>query len=198
MCVPNFSSSFLDDNSDLMEDLRTCNGRPDSHQFDEFWSLLAEYLRDIAGDCVGERRDKRPDMSFMPFALSAEDLVRVISAKLSEANGGADVAGLIAMGKFVPSARWVELQFMPRRPGSTGALQYTGKFNVQRKVQARQISKADVDAHYAAAGIKHQREFAIRFSSHVVYVYMDDKHKIDIGIPGLNKNTESSPEFLCT
>ena len=48
-------------------------------------------------------------------------------------------------------------------------------------VQARQFRKSHEDAHYAAAVFRYQRELAVRFRTHSLFLCMDDKHRIKVG-----------------
>ena len=51
-------------------------------------------------------------------------------------------------------------------------------------VAARQFRKEYVDAHYASAVFRYQKEFCVRFREHTTLVCEDDKHTIKIGEPG--------------
>lgn len=51
-------------------------------------------------------------------------------------------------------------------------------------VQTRQFRKTHPDAHYAAALFRYQREFAVQFKDHSVFVSLDDKHRVKVGEPG--------------
>jgi hypothetical protein len=73
---------------------------------------------------------------------------------------------------------------LPRRPGTHSSLFYTGRFKLQFKVQTRQLHHNHEDAHYQSAAIKLHRSFAIRYREYVLYVCLDDKHKVDVGEPG--------------
>ncbi|CAB4000609.1 Hypothetical predicted protein [Paramuricea clavata] len=50
-------------------------------------------------------------------------------------------------------------------------------------VQARQFRAEHVDAHYASALFRYEKEFSIKFKEHLVFVSMDDKHTIKVGEP---------------
>lgn len=63
-------------------------------------------------------------------------------------------------------------------------MHYSGKLNVKFMVQARQFRKTHEDAHYAGAQYRYQREFAIMFREHSVFVSADDKHRLKVGEPG--------------
>ena len=63
-------------------------------------------------------------------------------------------------------------------------MHYTGKLDVRFMVQARQFRKSHVDAHYAAAVFRYQREMSLLFQGMCVFVCLDDKHRVKIGEPG--------------
>ena len=60
-------------------------------------------------------------------------------------------------------------------------MKYTGRFNIQYKVQSRQLSKFHVDAHYCAALFRYTRLFGIKFKNYTSFICADDKHKVPIG-----------------
>ena len=52
-------------------------------------------------------------------------------------------------------------------------------------VKARQFRKTYLDEHYTAALFRYIREFAVCFRSCCQLVCLDDKHRMNIGEPGL-------------
>lgn len=60
---------------------------------------------------------------------------------------------------------------------------YSGKLDIKFMVQSRQLRKSHEDAHYASAIFRYQREMAVKFRNHSVFICMDDKHRISIGEP---------------
>ena len=86
----------------------------------------------------------------------------------------------ITIGTQVPSRSWLSLEFWPK---SAHANHYTGRFNVKYMVQAQQFRKSHEDSHYPAAVFRYQRELAVQFRSHAIFVCMDDKHRIKVGEP---------------
>ena len=51
-------------------------------------------------------------------------------------------------------------------------------------VQARQFRKEHVGSHYASALFRYEKEFALKYRSHVDFICMDDKHTCKVGEPG--------------
>ena len=51
-------------------------------------------------------------------------------------------------------------------------------------IQSRQFRQTHIDCHYASALFRYQKEFAIKFKEHTVFVSMDDKHTCKVGEPG--------------
>ena len=50
-------------------------------------------------------------------------------------------------------------------------------------VQAQQFYKSHEDSYYAATVFWYQRELAVWFRSHAVFICMDDKHRIKVSEP---------------
>ena len=51
-------------------------------------------------------------------------------------------------------------------------------------IQARQFRKSHIDAHYASALFRYEKEFAVRYRDYSTMVSMDDKHTVKVGEPG--------------
>ena len=51
-------------------------------------------------------------------------------------------------------------------------------------VQARQVRAHHVDAHYASALFRYEREFGVKFRDHVSFMSLDDKHTVKVEEPG--------------
>ena len=64
------------------------------------------------------------------------------------------------------------------------ALRYACTLNIKHMVQTRTFRKSHPDTHYASALYRYQREFAICYRKHILYISMDDKHTIKVGEPG--------------
>ena len=86
------------DDPDLMFDMRSQNGRPNSTKFDQFWAELDRFLDEQSA----VHEILRQMYMYMPFAISMEDPRQQIKALLSE-------------GTPVPSISWMSLhvQFCP-------------------------------------------------------------------------------------
>ena len=87
-------------------------------------------------------------------------------------------------GTPIPSESWIRLQFWPTTQHARSKIHYTGKLEVRFMVQARQFRKTRPDVHYATALFRYQRELAVRFKDHSMFVSLDDKHRIKVGKPG--------------
>ncbi|CAB4374501.1 unnamed protein product [Rhizophagus irregularis] len=61
------------------------------------------------------------------------------------------------------------------------AINYTGKFNIRYKVQARLLRKDHSDSHYCARYFRYLCEFAIKYQKYTVFIYANDKYKVAIG-----------------
>jgi pyruvate/2-oxoglutarate dehydrogenase complex dihydrolipoamide dehydrogenase (E3) component len=51
-------------------------------------------------------------------------------------------------------------------------------------VQSRQFRTNHIDAHYASAIFRYEKEFSVRLREHVSFLSMDDKHTLKVGEPG--------------
>ena len=91
---------------------------------------------------------------------------------------------LFIQGTPIPSKQWLRLQFWPRRSTSAVSRYFTGKLKLKFMVQARQFRKNHVDSHYASALFRYEKEFALKYRSHVDFVCMDDKYTCKVGEPG--------------
>ena len=97
---------------------------------------------------VDERR--HGEVVHLAKALSTRDLLNEVSKQCPE-------------GVPIPSKQWLRLQFWPKNPSLKTALQYTGKLKVKYMVQARQLRKAYIDAHYCSALFHYLREMSVQF-----------------------------------
>ena len=127
------------------------------------------FLQEGVGTAVDDRRHK--EVVHLARAISVRDLRSQVQAKCPD-------------GTKIPSISWIRLQFCPKTPHSRTRMHYTGKFNVRFMVQARQFRKSHIDAHYAAAIFRYEREMSLLFRDKSVFVSLDDKHRIKIGEPG--------------
>lgn len=154
---------------DIVDDLRHLNsGRPPKYEL--FWDQCNKYLEEVVETSVDERR--HGEVVHLAKALSTRDLLNQVAKKCPE-------------GIPIPSKQWLRLQFWPKNPSLKSALQYTGKLQVKFMIQARQLRKAHVDAHYCSALYRYLREMSVKFRKHCHLICMDDKHKCKVGEPDL-------------
>ena len=83
------------DDTNLILDLKTLNGKPGSTKFDAFWTKCQQFFDEHVAAVSGRRHGA--DYLYLPFAILIEDL-RQVEACLPE-----DVP--------IPSAEWLQLQF---------------------------------------------------------------------------------------
>ena len=154
---------------DMVFDLRHFNkGQP--RQYDEFFDAVSSYINEHSLNVVHDRR--HDDVGRMGLAISVRDLIAQVRKRLSD-----DV--------LVPSESYLRLQFWPKNPTFMSALHYTGRLAIKFMVQSRQIRHEHVDSHYAAAVYKYLRQFCIKFSDNCTLSFLDDKHNVKIGEPGV-------------
>ena len=125
------------DDEGIIDDLRRLNGRPANQLFDVFWAELDMMLEENAQ--VQERRHG-DEVSFMPFAVPVEHLIRKVQGRLEikyQAMGG-----LLANNVEIPSRQWTSMQFAPKNSGFLHSLAYTGELDICAHLPARQSSSA--------------------------------------------------------
>ena len=84
----------------------------------------------------------------------------------------------------VPTMALVRLQFTPKNPYTEAALRFTSRFDIQYKIQRRQLRASHPDQHFCNAMFKYLKEFVIKYRQEVVLFCADDKAKIPFGEPG--------------
>ena len=114
------------DDPEIVLDLRSTNGKPNSTHFDQFWAELQAYLDEV-NLAVDDRR--HGDTLHLPFAISVRHLQELISDRLHEKYPG-DCPP-------IPSLEWIHLQFWPSNQYTIRALRYTGWFKVKFAIQVR-------------------------------------------------------------
>lgn len=152
----------------LVYDMRANNGRAKNADFDAFWEELSMYLDE---QCSVHERRVADSALYLPFAISVQDLINLIKARLPE-------------GSAIPSASLVRLQFWPANPYTNAAVKYTGRFHVKYAVQQRLLRVQHEDAHYCAVQFQLLKQFAVKYREHVTFVSEDDKAVIPVGEPG--------------
>lgn len=150
----------------LIDDLRHLSaGRPSTH-FDYFFEKLQ-----IEIDSVVAADDRRHGVAHIAEWISLRELVERTAARCPP-------------GTPIPSKELVRLQFAPRNPYSHAALSFTGKIQVQYKIQTRQLRVQHPDDHYASAQFKYLRAKAAELGPEKAVMFCaDDKAKIPIGSP---------------
>jgi len=108
----------------------------------------------------------------MAKALSVRDLVDQVSKTCPE-------------GASIPSTQWVRLQFCPRNPRTKVVTQFRKHLPIKMVIQKRQFHQDHIDSHYYAAIHRYLREYAVMFRDVAVFVCMDDKHRVNVGKPGV-------------
>ena len=164
---------------DLIWDLRVNNeGRPE--EFATFLEECKNYIDGVAQTAVDDRRHddvqtesdgSQEVITHLATALSVPELHKSVSARVPE-------------GTAIPSQQWLRLQFWPRRTTSAVSRYFSGKLKLKFMVQARQFRKEHIDSHYASALFRYEKEFALKYRSHVDFICMDDKHVCKVGEPG--------------
>jgi hypothetical protein len=150
----------------LVPDLRSLNtGRP-LGTYDQFFSKMATVIEETI--CADERRH---GVAHVAPWLSLRDLV----AKTTE---------ICEPDTQIPSKSLVRLQFTPRNQYTHTALNFTSRFEVQYKVQRRQLRAAHPDMHYCSAQLRYLKELAVIHRESCVLFFCDDKAKIPYGEPG--------------
>jgi hypothetical protein len=112
----------------------------------------------------------------MPIAISVRDLREAVIEILKNKYDQETFEKI-----NIPSVEWIRLQFQPKNQYAKSAIQYTGRFNIEYKVQSRLLRKSHLDSYYCAALFKYERQFAVKFRNHTAFICADDKHKIGIG-----------------
>jgi len=150
----------------LLTDLRSINpGRPTGN-FDTFFDALGRVIEEVtAAD------ERRHNVAHMSEWLSLKDLMN-------------RAVELCPENTPIPSPSLVRLQFTPRNPYIHTALNFTSRFEVQYKIQRRQLRLFHEDDHYCAALLKYLKHLAVTLKDECVMFCCDDKAKVHLGEPG--------------
>ena len=150
----------------LVPDMRTLNpGRP-SGSFDDFFEKMGAVINEVtAAD------DRRHGKAHVAPWVSLQDFINQTKERCSD-------------DTKIPSKALVRLQFTHRNPYSHAALCFTSRFDVQYKIQRRQLRAAHPDQHYAAAQLKYLKHFTVQHRDCSALIFTDDKAKIAFGEPG--------------
>lgn len=162
-----------DEDPDLIWDLRVDNeGRPE--MYTTFLEFCQKYIDSQIDTAVDDRRHD---------AVVEGDVVTHLAAAMSVRDLHEQVTKQCPEGTPIPSIQWLRQQFWPRRTNCGFAKRQRGRLHIKFMIQARQFRKAHIDAHYASALFRYQREFAIRYREYCTMVSMDDKHVVKVGEP---------------
>jgi hypothetical protein len=127
----------------LVADLRSLNtGRP-LGTYDRFFSKMATVIEEAI--CADERRH---GVAHVAPWLSIRDLI----AKTTQT---------CEPDTPIPSKSLVRLQFTPRNKYTHTALNFTSRFEVQYKIQRRQLRASHPDIHYCSAQFRYLKELAV-------------------------------------
>ena len=112
-------------------------------------------LEDGIGTAVDDRR--HTTVTQLGRAMSVRDLREKVKSRCPD-------------GTKIPSESWIRLQFWPKTPHARSKIHYTGKLNARYMVQARQFCKDHMDANYASAIFRYQREYSIQLRDHCNFI----------------------------
>ncbi|POG62444.1 hypothetical protein GLOIN_2v1882875 [Rhizophagus irregularis DAOM 181602=DAOM 197198] len=168
-------------------DLRINNGFKGT-SFDIFWEEVDSYFNENT-PAVDDRR--HGSTLYIPIVLSIRDLRESIISRLKTRLGNP-----LPSENNIPSDEWIRVQFTTKNTLAHSEINYTGRFNIRYKVQARLLRKDHPDSHYFQARLlrkdhpdshycagyfRYLREFAIKYRKFTVFICADDKHKVAIG-----------------
>ena len=156
---------FLGEKS-LISGLRSLHSGRRGGAFDEFFLKLEEVV-----DTVTAADERRHNVSHLSKWISLEHLMK-------------EAQEMCPDGALIPSKSLVRHQFAPRNPYLHSALNFTGRIQVQYKIQRCQLRVNHEDQHYCAAQFKYFKEKAVEMASDTVVFCCDDKAKVPIGEPG--------------
>ena len=103
-------------------------------------------------------------------AVTDGDVVTHLATAMSVRNLHEQVSKLCPAGSEIPFVQWLHLQFWPSRTYCGFAKHQKGRLHIKYMIQAQQFCKAQVDAHYASALFRYQREFSIRYREYCTFV----------------------------
>ena len=114
--------------------------------------------------------ERRHNVAHMSHWSSVKDLV-------------AQAAQLCPPETLIPSKALVRLQFTPRNPYSHAALSFSSRFDVQHKIQRRQLRVSHPDDHYCAALLRYLKTLSVVLGPACQLFFCDDKAKVPVGEP---------------
>ena len=150
---------------DLIWDLRVNNqGRPE--EFSAYLEECKKYIDGVAQTAVDDRRhdDVQTEND------GSHEVITHLDMALSVPALHKDVVTHLPEETAIPSQQWWRLQFWPRRTSSAVSRYFIGKLKLKFMVQARQFRKEHIDSHYASALFRYEKEFALKYRSHVDFI----------------------------
>ncbi len=159
-----------DEDPTLAWDFRVTNsGRPE--QYLDFLSRCQDYMKSEIETAVDDRRhdpvaEDGQSVTHLAMGISARDLHAQVVKSCPE-------------GTALPSVQLLRLQFWPTR-ASAAAHWNTGRIKVKMMVAARQFRKNHIDAYYASAVFRYQKEFCVKFKDITTFVCHVDKHTVKV------------------
>ena len=160
---------------DLVWDLRSNNeGRPETYGV--FLDCCKKYIDSQIDTAVDDRRHDT--------VMKGNDVVTHLAVAMSASDFHEQVVKICPENTPIPSVQWLRLQFWPRRSNAGFAKHQNGRLPIKFMIQARQFRKSHIDAHYASALFRYEKEFAVRYRDYCTLVSMDDKHTVKVGEPG--------------
>lgn len=155
----------------LLSDLRHLNpGRP-TGRYDVFFQHMTSVIEEVTA--ADERRHGEAHLSEW---LSLKDLMKRVEDRCPPETP-------------IPSKSLVRIQFAPKNPYTKVASTFTSKFEIQYKIQRRQLRVDHPDQHYCAAQLKYLKGKAVELKEHTALFFCDDKAKIPVGEPGCAVST---------
>ena len=175
---------------ELIKEWKRGGARIDSTSFAEFWDMVQAEV-DKYGNAVHSRRAEGPDHVVAVANCPPPSSLADLHSRVCEQAAAKDT------NIATPSLSWFKMQFAPKNPDCTAALQRTGKFQVRWTMQGHHLRADHEDRHYGAKYYKYLREMAISLRDVVLFVCQDDKKKIAVGEPGLPLAGGSYEFALC-
>ena len=159
-------SQLLDsEDPNLIWDLHV-NNQGRLEKYEAFLEECKKYIDSHVETAVDDRRHDTVGMdgevvTHLAVAMNAQDLYEAVKKRCSEDTP-------------IPSLQWLRLQFWPRNASLRTASTYTGRLKVKFMIQAREYRKAHIDAYYASALFRYEREFAVKYAEYTTFVSLDD------------------------
>jgi hypothetical protein len=162
------------DDPEILKDLdNRCHNGKQGTRFTEFYDQVQKYFDEQVLP-VNERR--HTSELYLPLAISVEDLRSEVAKRLPE-------------GTPIPCCETLRLQFHPANSYRKCADRFTGRFDVQFKVQSRMSHMNHIDARYVATLYRYLKEFVVLYKSTCKLFFLDDKSIVPVGEPGVPIST---------